>query len=86
MPHAQAAMARVCGGLAGAGGGNRGGPPSRPQPNPHASRFFELSVVHRGAAAGDHLTAAYALSLAAVLKAQVGGRLGWGWVAGALGW
>lgn len=33
--------------------------------------------MHRGAAAGNHLTTAYALSLAAVLKAQVG-RAVWG--------
>lgn len=33
--------------------------------------FFELSLIHRGAATGDHLTGSYALSLAAVLRAQV---------------
>jgi hypothetical protein len=37
--------------------------------------YFELSVVHRGASARHHLTGSYALSFAAVLRAQV--RLLW---------
>ena len=33
--------------------------------------FFELSVVHRGTTLGHHMTGSYALSIAAVLRAQV---------------
>jgi hypothetical protein len=34
--------------------------------------FFEVSVIQRGTSAKHHMTGSYALSLAAVLRAQVG--------------
>ena len=34
--------------------------------------FFEMSVTHRGNALSHHMTGSYALSMAAVCKAQVG--------------
>ena len=41
--------------------------------------FFEVSVIHRGASVRDHMVFSYALSLAAMLRSQVGrGRGGAG--------
>lgn len=37
--------------------------------------YFELSITHRGTAARHHLTSSYALSFAAILRAQVGAGL-----------
>ena len=48
--------------------------------------YFELSVTHRGASVAHHMTPSYAQSIAAVLKAQVGGGVGGvGWVGGWVG-